>query len=633
MEISALRSLTTLVLTAATGLPTGAAQPPTASRAQDARLLRKVTLHEKGVALSDFCAEVQAQTGVELSASRTVADEKVTVFVEERPARDVMREVARLFSDFWSRSGIEGKYRYMLEQDLKSQLEEEELRNRDQHAALLALDAEMERYRPYLDMGIDQLKKLYAESRSKYGRLSPVVHNAAWAGMQLYFRLTPSDRAALMAGQELVFRPDAASPDRRLPVDWSRPILESSGGEEEVNGVRTPWVDIPGISVKQLQLQLTRSELGQLSLGTTVLVTWPDRYGPRGTAGGGKLAVGRSPSVADPANATANAALRGQAPFDRVISVQPRPSCPVLKSARPGDELRQFYSRSLGGSTGQPHVFSGDIWEAVHRATGLPIMADFYTHMYRLDKLMVTEKPQFDALCTLGDTLGVRWSKDGDFLLCRSTSYFWDKLKEVPNRYLQRWAQDRDANGGLPLEDLLEMGSMTDQQLDSTGVAEGIEHCWGLAGWWYVSQPVSRHDARLLALFTPEQRRRALQPEGLPFQEWTPAQRQAVVDLLQARGDESERLGGNPQPVPPEHWSHAAVLAQYIPDGWYAWQRPPGPWDGPIRWYGGRTAEAALAAVRREYPPASPNDVEYRRMGLFGVSIRFTFPGGLKPGE
>src|SRR5205085_5994865 len=113
---------------------------------------------------------------------------------------------------------------------------------------------------------------------------------------------------------------------------------------------------------------------------------------PRGAAEGGKLAGGRSPSLADPANATANAALRGRAPFDRVISVQPRPSCPVLKSARPGDESRQFYSRSLGGSTGQPHVFSSDVWEAVHRATGLPIVADFYTHMYRLDKLMVTEK-------------------------------------------------------------------------------------------------------------------------------------------------------------------------------------------------------------------------------------------------
>src|SRR5207244_1180457 len=150
-------ALTVLILCR---LPAVAATKETQGHALDARLLRKVTLQEKGVALSDFCAEMQAQTGVELSASRAVADEKVTVFVKDRPARDVMREVARLFGDFWSRSGSAGKYRYLLDQDLKSQLAEEELRNGDQHAALLALDAEMQKYRPYLDMNIEELKKL-----------------------------------------------------------------------------------------------------------------------------------------------------------------------------------------------------------------------------------------------------------------------------------------------------------------------------------------------------------------------------------------------------------------------------------------------------------------------------------------
>src|SRR5438876_3557933 len=104
--------------------PVAGAAPGAPKQEKDPRLLHKVTLQQKGVALSDFCAELQAQTGVELSASRAVADEKVTVFVKDRPARDVMREVARLFNDFWSRSGSEGKYRYMLDQDLKSQLAE-----------------------------------------------------------------------------------------------------------------------------------------------------------------------------------------------------------------------------------------------------------------------------------------------------------------------------------------------------------------------------------------------------------------------------------------------------------------------------------------------------------------------------
>ena len=89
---------------------------------------------------------MQEQTGVELRASRGVADEKVTVFVKEQRARDVIgRAVAHLFGYRWSRSGPEGEYRYTLEQDLKSQLAEEELGMANQNAALLALDAQRSR--------------------------------------------------------------------------------------------------------------------------------------------------------------------------------------------------------------------------------------------------------------------------------------------------------------------------------------------------------------------------------------------------------------------------------------------------------------------------------------------------------
>src|SRR5262249_18480576 len=130
-------------------------------------------------------------------------------------------------------------------------------------------------------------------------------------------------------------------------------------------------------------------------------------------------------------------------------------------------------------------VTSADLWEAVHRATGLPIVADFYTHLYPAGAVTMERRSLFDALCVVGDVLGTRWTKDNDFLLCRSTSYFWDKLKEVPNRYLQRWGEDRNAAGGLPLEDFIEMAGMTDQQIDSKPVARGIEQCWGLREWGY----------------------------------------------------------------------------------------------------------------------------------------------------
>lgn len=111
----------------------------------DSRLFRKVTLQEKGVALEEICARLRAQTSVAIYAARAIRDEKVTVFVKELPARDVMRALARLFSYACSRNGEAGKYDYEFVKSMRVELAEEEMRNRDIHAALLALDAEMEK--------------------------------------------------------------------------------------------------------------------------------------------------------------------------------------------------------------------------------------------------------------------------------------------------------------------------------------------------------------------------------------------------------------------------------------------------------------------------------------------------------
>src|SRR5205823_6687716 len=122
----------------------------------------------------------------------------------------------------WLRSGKEDKYQYELVQDLRSQLLEEELRNRDRNAALLAMDAQLQAYRPYVDVGFEELRKRAAQGGESANLMAGMVHNGNWGGIQLYHRLTPRDRAALLSGQELVFRPDAADPDRRLHAGWGR---------------------------------------------------------------------------------------------------------------------------------------------------------------------------------------------------------------------------------------------------------------------------------------------------------------------------------------------------------------------------------------------------------------------------
>jgi hypothetical protein len=324
-----------------------------AAKVVDARLFRKVTLQVKGVSLASLCALLKGQTGVDLQASRGIADEKVTVFVQERPAREVMREVARLFNALWARSGEEERYRYELGQDLKSQLAEEELRNADFRAALLALDAEMEKYRPYLDLNAEQLRqRLQQVERGDKQRVF-TVGDHGWGGIQLYRRLTAAERAALVAGQDLIYGPDMPNPDRRIPEGWQQRILELSSSSVLVGGRRLAPKDVPGIEVSRLFLSLRRSEMGRLTLKSSETLTYSDHgrtymFYPR------VLATGRSPSVANPENAALNQALKGKPPFDQVVTLAVQPSCPHF-AANAARERPEGQEQSYVDANGTHH--------------------------------------------------------------------------------------------------------------------------------------------------------------------------------------------------------------------------------------------------------------------------------------
>src|SRR4029077_12349585 len=137
--------------------PAGApATPQNEADIIDERLTRTVTLAVKATALADLCEQLHRDTGIRIAAGPSGADEKVTLFCERLPLREVMRQLSRPFGYTWLRSGTPGQYRYELVQDLRPQLLEEELRNRDRNAALLAMEREIERYRPYLSLSPDE---------------------------------------------------------------------------------------------------------------------------------------------------------------------------------------------------------------------------------------------------------------------------------------------------------------------------------------------------------------------------------------------------------------------------------------------------------------------------------------------
>jgi hypothetical protein len=613
----------------------GLVLPETEKEVVDSRLTQKVTCAFKATALSDLCDHLRAETGIHLAAAPSVADEKVTLFCQKLPLRDVMRQLSRPFGYTWLRSGRQGEYRYELTQDLRSQLLEEELRNRDRNAALLALDREIERYRALLDLSPDEA---LARSQAAPPTERVILENlggkegwgSGWGPVQMYFKLARTDLEALRAGQKLQFDSQPRTGEQKLPADVTRGVLQSfrdvrlyvRGGVFSISraaDAEAKFPDaLPPASTPQagarVSLQLVQSELGQFTLVGTSSYYAGTKPGNRDVMNTSTthLALGRSPTVLKPENGATNVRLARDPALRSLITVKPQPSCRLAPADDPTSE-----------SKAEPRVTSADVMEALHRATGMPIVADYYTRLHKPETVSVQGKPTFDSLNSLADAMRLRWSKDPDsgWLQFRSASFFHDRLKEVPNRLLNRWAVARREHGALTLDSVLEIAHLPDAQLDAEEMAEGARAIFGLAEWNVARSKEQRPHLRYVATFTPTQRQEAMSPGGLPFTHMSLAQQQQfLASCLPADGEGLQSL---------DELAGATLRVDYQLPGWYEWR--PGSWfrwamptvDGkrvPRLLLRERTREAALQAARRYFPPFAPAMVKAERTFTPGVT-------------
>jgi hypothetical protein len=604
----------------------------------DTRLFRKVTLQLKAASLEDVCEALEDRTGVRLGAGRSVRDEKATVLVKNQPARDVMRAVARLFGLLWSRAGDEGSYTYELIQDLKSQLAEEELRNRDYHAALVAMDEEVAALEALTRQSVDQLATRFQKATGiEKQRLELILQRGGWGAAKLYSRLTPAERTGLANGDHIQFTIDNPKPERQIPEEWRETLLRTSGLVVVIQGgipyvpvggggnrEEVPVSEYPGVTPR-IALLADRSEAGRLSLKVqptgVVIHEGRERPGPGTTF---ELAEALNPSTRKPENAVTNAALRSDALFRPVVSLRPEPSCIRHRQEQERIRTKALNPRAImpGGTdiayphddlVGRPHLAAADAWDELHRKTGLNIIADSYTRLHKPDDLAVQSVSTFDALCHTADGLGARWRKEGSFILCRSTGYFWDKLKEIPNRLLRHWQEDSTKHGGLPLDDILEISTLSDAQLNTKAMGRAIAHCWGLDEWEVIASGpfytagrlwdgrYVRPYVRFLNVLSLEQRKRAAGPEGIGMADLTPPQQDAYFRLLMEKRTPASDAPGT------------RLRLEYLPAWRYAWapRVPRDAYETAARWplIAGPTPDAALADARRYVPTARLQDV------------------------
>jgi hypothetical protein len=558
----------------------------------DPRLFRKVTLGFKATALSDLCDHLRNTSGIQLAAGASVADEKVTIFCKEMPLRDVMRQLSRPFGYAWTRSGKAGEYKYELVQDLKSQLVEEELRERDHREALLAMEREMERYRPYLHLSPDEARARAKSAPPAEKQLLEKFAGYAWGPIQMYFRAGSAGLAALRAGKTLVYSQEPKEKEQPLPADVARGVLQSFhewrvvrlddgrvayGPASVVGSGGVPTPQSPDARAR-VTVDLVETELGSMSIGglSGVFGAGKLREFWSSQMGSGWYATGKSPAVAKPQNSRLNASLARDPALGRPVTLRPEPVCRPDEAYGAGHtaqipepKARSQERREAPGGSGpsaEPKVTTAEVLEALHRATGKPLVGDFYTRLYPISVATVRNAKLFDALNRVGDSMRLRWSKDGEWLQFRTTSFYDDRVKEAPNRLLTRWSAARRRQGALTLDDLIEIAQLTKPQLDGAEMAEGAELCWGLKEWKLASHRDARPHLRYLAGFTPEQRQAAMSPSGLAFVRMSLAQQQQFLAL--ATKSDFEPLHSLSE------LEGAALRVEYTVPGGFQWGDP-----------------------------------------------------------
>ena len=290
----------------------------------DSRLQKRVTLARKAVSFGDLLDAIAKETGVNISATRSVADDKLTVFCKDKPLRELMRLITQHFGFTWERTGSEPEFVYRLKQPLRNQFLEEELRNKDKNEALLALDKEMESLKKYFEMSPEQAREAAEHAEGKEKEKLDLLGGIGWGPARLYFGLEGDDQAALQAGKSLFYGPKG----REIPKELADNTLNSLTGHAFIEGdgisissdrKRAKDDKITGKSPAEagatpaMMLGLQHDELGQVSL----MAHTGFSRGESSAMSGVPLATGVSPSASSPKNAEANAAKKGKPDYQK----------------------------------------------------------------------------------------------------------------------------------------------------------------------------------------------------------------------------------------------------------------------------------------------------------------------------
>ena len=394
-------------------------------------LNKTISLTLRAASIREVLEKVQTETGVRLRPDRDVAEDKATIFVKDKPARDVLKALAHCFNLGWTESEV-GSSRFLsLLMDRDSVAAMRQRQYDDFLAASKQFNTELKAAAEYI-----RAKQVYTppeqqtgQSMDDYWRLQfrQMTTQVAYRGAMVlqFLNLSESQRKDLFEGKEVT-------------IDGGI-VAEAKEHYPEVTSI-TFWIE--------------RSLNGYLLQGTVQPALQPKDWFLLTMAMFDDVGYDKKVQTANEAllKDTALAKdLPATKPGEKVImppspQTDPYSSQPV-SVAKPGE-----------GSAATPATMSDGLLP-IAEALGIPVVAQ-YVSEYQAASPNTPSKAG-ERLAQLCTQHRFTIEREGDFLLAKYTLWHRMRDREVPEEKIRRWQQ---SSTGLPyptFDALAEMGSMS----------------------------------------------------------------------------------------------------------------------------------------------------------------------------
>jgi len=498
--------------------------------ATDERLYKKHTIKAAGIPLKELLEQLTKDTGVELTAGPSVAEDKVILFALERPLADSLRVIARFFNFNWTRAGRPGSFTYTLSQNRRQRRAEQAEIDSEFSRAADQILKEALLLREYSGRSADEGKEILHKMGLPPQRYGEPVELSRLEGA----RVAAGFLSALGRNGILRLLRATESTDLAWPTTPGRGKMEPALREEII---KASMEQNARRNVQVKDFDFVRFTIGRDPATEPVTEPLISGSAVAGSKTSGTSGIGfRFPIHTD---------------FDQNMSGFPfKPvdwrTIPALNRKAMLD-MRITYMTPTVERKPLPPPLMASLLTALAETAHQDTIADaFYstqsTYSTQLTTSIGISLPLGSALDVLARGTNHRWGHVDGFVMLRDRHYVVNRRNEPSLRDLRRWASL--SNEALySLNTLAEIAAQpyskyktTREVLGNSGI---IEDHQGIFNW-------NRGHLVFWNALAPAQKAAALSPRGLPYSGMTREQRRLFEVASLGTGDYQEMNAKNP---------------------------------------------------------------------------------------